>query len=100
MALRLAALVTDEVSAMVVQLMMEYDPQPPFHCGSVDHAAPEIICTAKDWLENRNCWTICPDPFCFAHRYLFVSLQSDGREDHVGYPIIIVSNFVAVNKEN
>ncbi|KAG0600068.1 hypothetical protein M758_11G004800 [Ceratodon purpureus] len=67
MALRLAALVTDEVSAMVVQLMMEYDPQPPFHCGSVDHAAPEIICTAKDWLENRNCWTICPDPFCFAH---------------------------------
>jgi hypothetical protein len=83
MALKLATLITDEISARVVQLMMEYDPQPPFACGSVDRAAPEIISIAKDWLENLNCWTICPDPFCFAHRYLFVSV-SGGRQEHVG----------------
>lgn len=69
MALKLAALISDETSARAVQLMMEYDPQPPFQCGSVDHATPETITIAKLWLEDRNGWTICPDTACFFHKY-------------------------------
>lgn len=52
MGLKLAALLTDETTAKVVQLMMEYDPQPPFNCGSVATASPEIVATALSWVEQ------------------------------------------------
>ncbi len=38
MALRLVELLVDRTAAEAAQLMIEYDPQPPFACGSVDKA--------------------------------------------------------------
>jgi len=52
MGLKLAALITDDTTAKVVQLMMEYDPQPPFNCGSVDTASPDIVAIARSWVEK------------------------------------------------
>lgn len=43
MALTLAALECGDEVAQSIQLMMEYDPQPPFDCGSVDKAPQAII---------------------------------------------------------
>ncbi|CAM6012318.1 unnamed protein product [Sphagnum balticum] len=43
MALQLVALISDETTAKTVQLSMEYDPQPPFDCGSPEKAGPEIV---------------------------------------------------------
>ncbi len=34
MALRLVELLVDRTAAQAAQLMIEYDPQPPFDCGS------------------------------------------------------------------
>ncbi|HLL75999.1 MAG TPA: DJ-1/PfpI family protein [Pyrinomonadaceae bacterium] len=42
MALHLAARVAGEETARAVQLMIEYDPQPPFDAGSVAKAAPAV----------------------------------------------------------
>lgn len=38
MALRLVELLIDRTAAEAAQLMIEYDPQPPFDCGSVEKA--------------------------------------------------------------
>ena len=43
MALRLAELLVDEVAAKAMQLMIEYDPQPPFSCGSLESADQAVI---------------------------------------------------------
>lgn len=43
MALRLAELLVDDVAAKAMQLMCEYDPQPPFDCGALDKCTPEIV---------------------------------------------------------
>ncbi|MEM9563754.1 MAG: DJ-1/PfpI family protein [Actinomycetota bacterium] len=43
MALRLSELLVDDVAAKAMQLMVEYDPQPPFDAGSVDKAGPEVM---------------------------------------------------------
>jgi transcriptional regulator GlxA family with amidase domain len=43
MGLTLAAEVTDERTAQAIQLLLEYDPQPPFNCGSVNTAPPAIV---------------------------------------------------------
>lgn len=48
MALVLAAEVAGQEAAEVVQLQIEYDPQPPFQAGS-----PE---TAKRSVVRRRCW--------------------------------------------
>jgi len=47
MGLKLTALLSDETTAKVVQLMMEYDPQPPFNCGSVATASPDVVAIAR-----------------------------------------------------
>jgi transcriptional regulator GlxA family with amidase domain len=47
MALRLAALLTDEVTAQACQLRIEYDPQPPFDSGSLAKATPEVLAAAR-----------------------------------------------------
>jgi hypothetical protein len=43
MALRLAEILVDTTAAKAAQLMIEYDPQPPFDCGSMTkvHAGGE-----------------------------------------------------------
>jgi hypothetical protein len=43
MGLTLAATIADEQSAKAIQLLLEYDPLPPFHCGSVDTAPTELV---------------------------------------------------------
>ncbi len=43
MALRLSELLVDDVAAKAMQLMVEYDPQPPFDAGSVDKVDEEIM---------------------------------------------------------
>ncbi|MFF7457707.1 DJ-1/PfpI family protein [Kitasatospora sp. NPDC008115] len=42
MALRLAALLTDETTARAIQLHAEYDPRPPFDSGSWEKASPAV----------------------------------------------------------
>lgn len=39
--LHLAALLTDEANAKRIQLLIEYDPEPPFHAGSPEQAGPK-----------------------------------------------------------
>lgn len=43
MALRLAELLVDTTAAMALQLMVEYDPQPPFDCGALAKADDEVV---------------------------------------------------------
>jgi transcriptional regulator GlxA family with amidase domain len=43
MALTLLAEIMGEDAAKAVQLVIEYDPQPPFDTGSVDKAPPEMV---------------------------------------------------------
>jgi cyclohexyl-isocyanide hydratase len=49
-ALTLAARLTDEASAKRVQLVIEYDPQPPFAAGSPESAGRAL---AEDVLSRR-----------------------------------------------
>jgi transcriptional regulator GlxA family with amidase domain len=43
MALRLVELLVDQTAAEAAQLMIEYDPQPPFDCGSPDRASEAVL---------------------------------------------------------
>jgi transcriptional regulator GlxA family with amidase domain len=50
MALTLAAQVAGEQTARMLQLVIEYDPQPPFDSGSLDNAHPEIEDRARQYF--------------------------------------------------
>jgi putative intracellular protease/amidase len=43
MALTLAARLVGEEAAKAIQLAIEYDPQPPFDCGSVEKSDPAVV---------------------------------------------------------
>lgn len=43
MALRLSELLVDDLAAKAMQLMVEYDPQPPFDAGSVEKAGDDVM---------------------------------------------------------
>jgi hypothetical protein len=47
MALRLTELLADRTAAQAAQLMIEYDPQPPFDCGARPKAGDEVM--ARVW---------------------------------------------------
>jgi transcriptional regulator GlxA family with amidase domain len=47
MALHLAARVAGAETAQVIQLITEYDPQPPFDAGSTRKATPEVVSRAE-----------------------------------------------------
>jgi putative intracellular protease/amidase len=47
MGLTLAATIADDQTAKAIQLLMEYDPQPPFDCGSMDKAPAEIVTSMR-----------------------------------------------------
>ncbi len=53
MALRLAELLVDADAARAMQLMIEYDPQPPFDAGSVTKAGPEVMARATEYARYR-----------------------------------------------
>ena len=43
MALRLTELLFDETAAQAAQLMIEYDPQPPFDMGALERSTDEVM---------------------------------------------------------
>jgi putative intracellular protease/amidase len=47
MALTLAARLAGPEVAQLIQLAIEYDPEPPFDTGSVDKAGPELVAMAR-----------------------------------------------------
>jgi transcriptional regulator GlxA family with amidase domain len=54
MALRLVELVVDDTAAKAAQLMIEYDPQPPFDCGSRDKADDVVLMRLVEYAAVRN----------------------------------------------
>lgn len=53
MALALAAQLTDERTAKMIQLIVEYDPQPPFDAGSTAKAGKQTVSDALGYFERR-----------------------------------------------
>ena len=54
MALRLSELLFDDVAAKAMQLMVEYDPQPPFDAGSVEKAGDEVMARLIPYLAGKS----------------------------------------------
>jgi len=54
MALRLAELLTDETTARALQLLVEYDPQPPFASGNLHSAGPEVLARARELARDKD----------------------------------------------
>jgi hypothetical protein len=48
MALTLVAEEFGDAAAQTAQLLIEYDPQPPFNAGSPDKAPPLIVSAARE----------------------------------------------------
>jgi transcriptional regulator GlxA family with amidase domain len=53
MALRLVELLVDRTAAEAAQLMIEYDPQPPFDSGSLAKASDATLTRVKEYAELR-----------------------------------------------
>ncbi len=53
MALRLVELLFDRVSAQAAQLLIEYDPQPPFDAGALGKADEATQARALEFLQSR-----------------------------------------------
>ena len=54
MALRLSELLVDDVAAKAMQLMIEYDPQPPFDHGSLDKSTDEIMTRLIEYAADKD----------------------------------------------
>jgi len=53
MALRLTELLADRTAAQAAQLLIEYDPQPPFDCGSRPKATAEVMARVLEYDAPR-----------------------------------------------
>jgi putative intracellular protease/amidase len=53
MALTLAARIAGEEAAKAIQLAIEYDPQPPFDCGSVAKSDPAVVAVIRAAVAAR-----------------------------------------------
>lgn len=53
MALRLVEIMFDRVAAEASQLMIEYDPQPPFDSGSTAKATDEVVTRVVEYAQHR-----------------------------------------------
>ncbi|MFN8021898.1 MAG: DJ-1/PfpI family protein [Acidimicrobiales bacterium] len=53
MALRLVELLFDDTAAKASQLMIEYDPQPPFDCGAVPKADDTVMTRVIEYAQLR-----------------------------------------------
>jgi hypothetical protein len=51
---RLAQLLMDEETARVIQLTIEYDPQPPLDAGSVDKAGEAVLARVTGRTADRD----------------------------------------------
>ena len=54
MALRLVALLVDRTAAAAAQLMIEYDPQPPFACGTVEKSDDVVMTRVIEYAGVRS----------------------------------------------
>jgi transcriptional regulator GlxA family with amidase domain len=54
MALRLVELLVDRTAAEAMQLMIEYDPQPPFDAGALDKVDADVLQRAREFAAARN----------------------------------------------
>jgi transcriptional regulator GlxA family with amidase domain len=54
MALRLVELLFDRTAAEAAQLMIEYDPQPPFDTGALEKANDEIVTRVIEYAQHRD----------------------------------------------
>ncbi len=54
MALRLVEILVDRTAAEASQLMIEYDPQPPFDAGSVDKAGDVVMTRLIEYAQQRD----------------------------------------------
>lgn len=53
MALRLVELLVDRTAAEASQVMIEYDPQPPFDAGALDKVGPDVVDRVKAYAALR-----------------------------------------------
>ncbi len=53
MALRLVELLHDATAARASQLMIEYDPQPPFDCGALEKADDAVMARVVEYAQHR-----------------------------------------------
>lgn len=53
MALRLTELLADRTAAQAAQLMIEYDPQPPFDCGARPKAGDKVMARVREYDGQR-----------------------------------------------
>jgi transcriptional regulator GlxA family with amidase domain len=53
MALRLVEIMFDRVAAEAAQLMIEYDPDPPFDAGSVAKAGKDVVARVVEYAQHR-----------------------------------------------
>jgi transcriptional regulator GlxA family with amidase domain len=53
MALRLTELLADRTAAQAAQLMIEYDPQPPFDCGARPKAGDQVMARVLEYDRQR-----------------------------------------------
>ena len=53
MALRLVELLIDDTAAKACQLMIEYDPQPPFDCGAPEKSDDAIMTRVIEYASQR-----------------------------------------------
>lgn len=53
MALRLVELLVDRTAAEAAQLMIEYDPQPPFDCGALDKCSDMVVSRVQAYARLR-----------------------------------------------
>jgi len=54
MALRLSELLVDDTAAKAMQLMVEYDPQPPFDAGAVEKAGDEVMTRLIEYAADKD----------------------------------------------
>jgi transcriptional regulator GlxA family with amidase domain len=54
MALRLTELLVDRTAAQAAQLMIEYDPQPPFDCGAVEKSDDIVMTRVIEYAALRS----------------------------------------------
>jgi transcriptional regulator GlxA family with amidase domain len=54
MALRLVELLFDRTAGEAAQLMIEYDPQPPFDTGSLAKAGPAVVSRVAEYARTRS----------------------------------------------
>lgn len=52
LALGLCTLLSDELTARAIQLLTEYDPQPPYDSGSLATATPEVVARARELVSG------------------------------------------------